>query len=70
MMMLWLMLASPPPLPLPVPPVENAARRVIEWQLKAQPRSDAGLSAEEAARVRQLYLESIGRRVERVADEP
>ncbi|WP_327752360.1 hypothetical protein VVT58_18250 (plasmid) [Sphingobium sp. SJ10-10] len=67
MMVLWMMLASPsPPPPLPV---ESAARQVIEAQLKAPVREEAELSAEEAARIRQLYLESIGRRVERAPDE-
>lgn len=64
MMMLLLMLASPPPLP-----PESEARRVIEWQLKAPPREESQLSAEEAARVRALYLESIGRQAERGSDE-
>lgn len=64
MVALWVMLASPPPLP-----VESETRRVIEWQLRAPPRNEAELTAEEAARVRALYLESIGRRVERAVDE-
>lgn len=66
MMVLLLMLASsspPPPLP-----VESAARQVIEAQLKAPAREEAELSAEEAARIRQLYLESIGRQVERAPE--
>lgn len=63
MIALLVMLDSPPPLP-----VESEARRVIEWQLKAPPRKEEELSAEEAARVRGLYLESIGRRVERAVD--
>lgn len=65
MMLVWLLLAAPPP-PLPV---ESEARRVIEWQLRAPPRSEAELSAEEAALIRQRYLESIGQRVERAVDE-
>jgi len=66
MMVLWMMLASAsPPSPLPV---ESEGRRVIEWQLKAPAREEAELSAEEAARIRQLYLESIGRRVELAPD--
>nr|WP_087574368.1 hypothetical protein [Sphingomonas sp. CDS-1] len=65
MMVLWMMLASPSPPSL----VESTARRVIEWQLKTPAREEAELSAEEAARIRRLYLESIGRRVERAPDE-
>ncbi|NML90865.1 hypothetical protein HHL26_17600 [Sphingobium sp. TB-6] len=64
MMVLLLMLASSSP----PPPVESAARRVIEAQLKAPAREEAELSAEEAARIRQLYLESIGRQVERAPE--
>ncbi|WP_302621763.1 hypothetical protein [Sphingobium fuliginis] len=41
---------------------------MVEAQLKAPVREDAGLSAEEAAVIRQRYLESIGRRVERAVD--
>jgi hypothetical protein len=63
MMMLLVMLASPAPAP-----VESEARRVVEWQLKAAARTEAELSAEEAARIRGLFLESIGRRVEKAPD--
>lgn len=46
------------------PPLASDARRVIEWQLRSPSRPDsaAGLSAEEAAIVRQRYLDSIGQR--------
>lgn len=62
MVVLLLMAAAPAPAPA------GEARRVVEAQLKAPVREDAGLSAEEAAVVRQRYLESIGRRVERAVD--
>jgi len=46
------------------PALSDEARRVIEWQLRAPPRAPetAGLSPEEAANIRQRYLESIGAR--------
>lgn len=47
----------------PVPP-ESEARRVIDHQLRSPPREEARLSPEEAAILRQRYLESIGRRLE------
>ena len=62
MVVLLLMMAAPAPMPA------GEARRVIEAQLKAQAREDATLSAVEAALIRQRYLESIGRRVERAAN--
>ncbi|AJR23700.1 MULTISPECIES: hypothetical protein [Sphingobium] len=62
MVVLLLMAAAPAPAPA------GEARRVVEAQLKAPLREDAGLSAEEAAVIRQRYLESIGRRVERAVD--
>ncbi|WP_257557709.1 hypothetical protein [Sphingobium sp. CFD-2] len=62
MVVLLLMAAAPAPAPA------GEARRVVEAQLKAPVREDAGLSAEEAAVIRQRYLESIGRRVERAVD--
>ncbi|WP_150291501.1 hypothetical protein [Sphingobium estronivorans] len=65
MILLMVMLASPPPMP-----VESEARRVVEAQLRAAPRVEDELSAEEAARIRQLYREAIGQRVERAADAP
>ena len=52
MLALLLLTATPEP---------DAARRVIEAQLRAPPRQESGLSPEEAAVIRQRYLESIGR---------
>ncbi|MFB9051178.1 hypothetical protein ACFFV8_20970 [Sphingobium indicum] len=62
MVVLLLMAAAPAPVPV------GEARRVVKAQLKAPVREDAELSAEEAAVIRQRYLESIGRRVERAVD--
>ncbi|WP_313804529.1 hypothetical protein [Sphingobium sp.] len=73
MHLLLLLAAAPPPLPPPLPskaPPENAARRIVDWQLQSPPRIDAELSAEEATRVRQRYLESIGQRVEQAPEQP
>ncbi|EPR15119.1 hypothetical protein M527_26180 [Sphingobium indicum IP26] len=64
MVVLLLMAAAPAPVPVPV----GEGRRVVEAQLKAPVRENAELSAEEAAVIRQRYLESIGRRVERAVD--
>jgi hypothetical protein len=61
-----LLAAAPPP---PLPPVSEA-RAVIEWQLRAPPRtgSEAALSPEEAAAIQQRYLQSIGQRPEKPQD--
>ena len=58
MFCLFLLAAAPA-----LPPVDEA-RRVIEWQLRAPPRTPdtTGLSPEEAQVLRQLYLQSIGQR--------
>ena len=58
MFCLFLLAAAPT-----LPPVDEA-RRVIEWQLRAPPRTPdtSGLSPEEAQVIRQLYLQSIGQR--------
>ncbi|HKT75468.1 MAG TPA: hypothetical protein VJQ78_01965 [Sphingobium sp.] len=58
MFCLFLLAAAPT-----LPPVDEA-RRVIEWQLRAPPRTPdtSGLSPEEAQVLRQLYLQSIGQR--------
>ena len=58
MFCLFLLAAAPT-----LPPVDEA-RRVIEWQLRAPPRTPdtTGLSPEEAQVLRQLYLQSIGQR--------
>lgn len=64
MLPLFLLAAAPPP---PLPPISEA-RSVIEWQLKASPRDDAQLSAEEAETIRQRYLQSIGQRLAPVQD--
>jgi hypothetical protein len=70
MVIVLLMLAAPPLL-LPQPqPVESEARRVIERQRQAPPRTEAELSAEEAVLIRRQYLQSIGQRIERARDEP
>ena len=56
----------------PAPTLSDQARRVVEWQLRSPPRSpssDAGLSAEEAAIIRQNYLQSIGQRPPHNSDE-
>ena len=68
-MLCLLLLASAAP---SVAPAEGEARRVIEWQLRAPPRPDSvtGLSAEEAAIIRNAYLQSIGQRPPRPAREP
>ena len=66
MLCLCLLLASAPTLSQP-----DQARRVIEWQLRSPPRAQesAGLSAEEAEVIRNRYLESIGQRLPRSADQ-
>lgn len=66
MFCLFLLAAAPA-----LPPVD-AARRVIEWQLRAPPRTadGSGLSPEEAQTVRQLYLQSIGQRPPRPTTDP
>lgn len=55
----------------PAPPQPDQARRVVEWQLRQPPREqDAyGLSAEEAEIIRNRYLQSIGQRPPRPADQ-
>lgn len=62
MLCLILLLAAPEP---------DNARRVIEWQLRSPPRAEesTGLSAEEAQAVRSRYLQSIGQRLPRSADQ-
>ena len=57
MLALLLLTAAPQS---PTPP--DTVRRVIEAQLRAPPRQESGLSTEEAAVIRQRYLESIGQR--------
>ena len=66
MFCLFLLLASAPAAPQP-----DHAHRVIEWQLRAPPRSQesTGLSAEEAQAIRTRYLQSIGQRLPRSADQ-
>ena len=66
MFCLFLLLASAPAAPQP-----DQARRVIEWQLRAPPRpqESTGLSAEEAQAIRTRYLQSIGQRLPRSADQ-
>lgn len=61
--MLSLLLAAAAP--------QTDARAVIEWQLRSPPRTEeqAGLSAQEAQVVRDLYLQSIGQRPPRRQDE-
>lgn len=55
----------------PLPPRPDQARRVVEWQLRSPPREGAaaGLSAEEAETIRQLYLQSIGQRPPQPSDD-
>lgn len=66
MLCLCLLLASAPTLPTP-----DNARRVVEWQLRSPPRAqeNTGLSAEEAEVIRNRYLQSIGQRLPRSADQ-
>ena len=66
MLCLCLLLASAQTLPQP-----DQARRVIEWQLRSPPRTpeSTGLSAEEAEVIRNRYLQSIGQRLPRSADQ-
>ena len=66
MLCLCLLLASAPTLPAP-----DQARRVVEWQLRSPPRvqESTGLSAEEAEVIRNRYLQSIGQRLPRSADQ-
>ena len=66
MLYLCLLSAAAPSLPQP-----NQARRVIEWQLRSPPRAQesTGLSAEEAEVIRNRYLQSIGQRLPRSADQ-
>ena len=66
MFCLFLLLASAPAAPQP-----DLARHVIEWQLRAPPRpqESTGLSAEEAQAIRNRYLQSIGQRLPRSADQ-
>lgn len=54
-----------------LPPIDQA-RRVVEWQLRAPPRSpeSAGLSPEEAQVIRQRYLQSIGERPPQPSTDP
>ncbi|WP_460988765.1 hypothetical protein [Sphingobium sp. TomTYG75] len=44
---------------------------MIEWQLRSPPRAQesTGLSAEEAEAIRNRYLQSIGQRLPRSADQ-
>ena len=66
MLCLCLLLASAPTLPAP-----DQARRVVEWQLRSPPRvqESTGLSAEDAEVIRNRYLQSIGQRLPRSADQ-
>lgn len=66
MFCLCLILAAAPTLPQP-----DQARRVIEWQLRSPPRAEesSGLSAEEAEIIRNRYLQFIGQRLPRSADQ-
>lgn len=66
MFCLCLLLTSAPMLPQP-----DQARRVIERQLRSPPRAEesSGLSAEEAEVIRSRYLQSIGQRLPRPADQ-
>jgi len=68
MMALVLMMSAKTPTSAPTPVPAGEARQVVEAQLKAPAREDALLSAEEAALIRQRYLESIGRQLDRAAD--
>ncbi|HKY79902.1 MAG TPA: hypothetical protein VJM09_00335 [Sphingobium sp.] len=63
-MLLLLLLAAPAT-------SEGSFREVMEAQLRSPPRPDAntGLSAQEAAVIRQRYLESIGQRPPRGSGE-
>ena len=49
----------------------DQARKVVEWQLRSPPREQdsTGLSAEEAEIIRNRYLQSIGQRPPRPADQ-
>lgn len=53
----------------PLPP--DQARRIVEWQLHSPPHDQdaAGLSAEEVEVIRNRYLQSIGQRPPRPADQ-
>ena len=66
MLYLCLLSAAAPTLPQP-----DQARRVIEWQLRSPPRAQesTGLSTEEAEVIRNRYLQSIGQRLPRSADQ-
>ena len=68
MMVLLLTMSATTPTSATTPVPAGEARQVVEAQLKAPAREDALLSAEEAVLIRQRYLESIGRRVERAVD--
>jgi len=69
MLALFILAAAPvatpaPPAPLPL---ESEARSVVEWQLRASPRSeeDMRLEAAEAEAVYKRYLGSIGKMLEK-----
>ena len=51
--------------------LQDDARRIVEWQLRSPPRGpgSSGLGAEEAAIIRNRYLQSIGQRPPRPADQ-
>lgn len=69
MLALFILAAAPavtpaPPTPLPI---QSEARSVVEWQLRAQPRSeeDMRLEAQEAESIYRRYLGSIGKMLEK-----
>jgi hypothetical protein len=68
MIALMILAAAPSALQTPPPPLpmDSEARRVIDRQLASPPRSGpaAGLSPEEADKINERYLASIGARLE------
>jgi len=69
MLALFILAAAPaatpaPPAPLPI---ESEARSVVDWQLRAPPRSeeDIRLEAPEAEAIYKRYLGSIGKLLEK-----